>query len=143
MKLYALRDNLLAYFLAPFVAPNDNAVKAALSQSITAGGDNNAIAQAPHQFTVWEIAEIDEETLQLAPIHRILCDCSSLIRARPGKTESGASTGTNGTGGYPAVPRGPESAPSASDGAREGQTQAEASQADQIRERPSRTHRLP
>lgn len=105
MRLYALRDRLLDYYLQPFVAPNDNAVRASLAQTILQGGDNSAIAQAPHHFEIWVVAEIDEETLKLAPIHQLLGDCHSLVRPKSGAraTEEplqprSAQTHTNGAG---------------------------------------------
>lgn len=86
MRLYALRDRLLNYYLQPFVAPNDNAVKASLAMTIAQGGDNNAISQAPHHFELWVVAEIDEQDLRLAPIHQLLCDCHALIRPKQAAT---------------------------------------------------------
>lgn len=81
MKIYALRDRLLDYFLVPFVAPGDNEVKAALAQRIntTTGEIEDALIQAPHHFELWQLGEVQEGG-NIVPKIDFLADCSSLIR---------------------------------------------------------------
>lgn len=87
MYIYAIRDRLLDYFQTPFVAPGDNEVKASVSQAIM-GENQSAIAQTPHHFEVWKIAEVDDEGY-INPIRELVCDVSALIRTErqpPGPT---------------------------------------------------------
>lgn len=81
MKIYALRDRLLDYFLVPFVAPSDNDVKAALAQRIntTRGDIEDALIQAPHHFELWQLGGVEEDG-NIVPKLDFLADCSSLIR---------------------------------------------------------------
>jgi len=81
MKIYALRDRLIDYFLVPFVAPGDNEVKAALAQRIntTTGGIEDALIQAPHHFELWELGEVHQDG-HIEAKQSLVCDCSSLIR---------------------------------------------------------------
>ena len=88
MKLYAIRDRLLAYFQRPLVGDSDYQVKASLAAVINDEVNTNAISKAPHHFELWTLAEIDEETGNVRPNPEFLCDCSSLIRdgVRPSTT---------------------------------------------------------
>lgn len=80
MKLYAIRDRLLDYFLQPFIGPSDNQVKSAVADNINNEESNHAISQAPNQFELWRLAEIDEKTGQVGGEREYICDCTSLIR---------------------------------------------------------------
>lgn len=93
MKIYAIRDRLIDYFQQPFVGPNDNAVKASLSNHISNPEATDAIAQAPHHFEIWELGEVHEDG-HIEPSQKLVCDCSSLIRpsvrtGRAGEPRSG------------------------------------------------------
>lgn len=87
MKIYALRDRLLNYYLPPFVAPEDNQVKASLANVVNSG-DATGVAQAPQHFELWRLGEVTPEGHVLGA-KELLCDCHALIRAQPGKTEPG------------------------------------------------------
>ncbi|QCQ84611.1 nonstructural protein [Blackfly microvirus SF02] len=86
MKIYAVYDLMIGYFLLPFVAPDDNQVLASISQDISRQDNTNAIAYAPHQFQVWQFGEISEDG-NINPRKELICDCSSLVRARRSTTE--------------------------------------------------------
>lgn len=81
MKIYAVRDRMIDYFLTPFAAPNDQEVMASLSNEINRPDNINAIAQAPHHFELYLLGEIDENGT-IFPKKELICDCSSLVRAR-------------------------------------------------------------
>lgn len=88
MNLYAIRDRLIDYYMVPFPAPSHSQVKAAIASQVNNGdGHANVITQAPHQFEIWQLAEIDTETGRITEKREYLCDCSSLIR--PGVRENG------------------------------------------------------
>jgi len=79
MKIYALRDRLIDYYLQPFIAPTEKQMLASLAQLVN-GEENHAVAKAPHHFEAWELAEIDEEG-NVTPTRRLVADASSLLRA--------------------------------------------------------------
>lgn len=79
LKLYAIRDRLIGYFMQPFPGPSDHQVKAAVAANVNEGG-SHAIHQAPHQFELWRLAGIDEETGKVTADPEYLCDLSSLVR---------------------------------------------------------------
>lgn len=92
MNLYAVRDRLIDYYMVPFPAPSHSQVKAAIAAQIN-NGDSNAISQAPHQFEIWQLAELDTDEGHVHAKREYLCDCSSLIR--PGirtNTDRGVAT---------------------------------------------------
>lgn len=94
MKIYALRDRLLNYFLPPFVAPEDNQVKASLANVVNSG-DPTGLAQAPQHFELWRLGEVTPEGHVLGG-KELLCDCHALIRAEPAKLEPGQIAAANG-----------------------------------------------
>lgn len=81
MKLYALRDRMLAYFLRPFVADSHFQVLASLSETINSDKETT-IQAAPHHFELWCLAEIDEETGRVTGTPEFLQDCAGLVRER-------------------------------------------------------------
>lgn len=81
MKLYAIRDRLLDYFMQPFAAPTDKHVLAAISQSINQGTNNDDIAQSPHHFEVWKLAEVTDDGY-IVQDRQLIASCASLIRER-------------------------------------------------------------
>lgn len=87
MKIYALRDRLLNYYLPPFVAPDDNQVKASLANLVNSR-DNTGVSQAPQHFELWRLGEVTPEGHVLGG-KELLCDCHALIRATPGAAEPG------------------------------------------------------
>lgn len=80
MRLYAIRDRLLDYFLQPFVGPSDRQVKAAVAENVNNTESQHAVAKAPHQFELWRLAFIDEQTGQVEGEREYLCDLNSLVR---------------------------------------------------------------
>lgn len=80
MKIYAVRDRLLDYWMRPFAAEDDKTVMHALSMNINNGETNDPIAQAPHHYELWTLGEVTDDG-HLESKRDLLCDCSSLIRA--------------------------------------------------------------
>lgn len=79
MKIYAVRDRLIDYFMLPFVAPDDHQVMASLSQEVSRPDNPNAIASAPHHFELWKLGEIHEDGV-ITPGQELVCDVSTLVR---------------------------------------------------------------
>lgn len=79
MKIYAIKDRLIDYFMQPFVGPDDKAVLASVARLINQGEVTSDIAQAPHQFEVWALGIVQEDGTLTAE-REYLADCSSLIR---------------------------------------------------------------
>lgn len=90
MKIYAIRDRLIDYFMQPFVGPDDKSVLASVARLVNQGEVTSDIAQAPHQFEVWTLGIIQEDGT-ITPERGYLGDCSSLIRRdiRPTGTAEG------------------------------------------------------
>jgi len=80
MRLYAIRDRLLDYFLQPFIGPSDRQVKAAVADNVNNQESQHAVSKAPHQFELWRLAFIDETTGQVEGEREYLCDLNSLVR---------------------------------------------------------------
>jgi len=79
MKIYAIRDRLIDYFMQPFLGPDDKNVLASVARLVNQGEITSDIAQAPHHFEVWALGEVQEDGTLIS--HReLLSDCSSLIR---------------------------------------------------------------
>lgn len=79
MKIYAIRDRLIDYFMQPFVGPDDKNVLAAVARTINQGEITSDIAQAPHHFEVWSLANITD-TGHIEEDRYLIQDCSSLVR---------------------------------------------------------------
>lgn len=79
MKIYAIRDRLLDYYMQPFAGPEDKAVLASIATMINRLGEQSDIAQAPHHFEVWELGTIDEEG-HINPTRKLIADCAALVR---------------------------------------------------------------
>lgn len=80
MKIYALKDRLIDYFMQPFIGPDDKNVLASVARLVNQGDVTSDITQAPHQFEVWSLGYIAEDG-HIVPEKTYLADCSSLIRA--------------------------------------------------------------
>lgn len=121
MKLYAVRDRLIDYYLRPFTAEDDKNVMASLSETINNAENKAPIAQTPSHFEIWRLAEIDQESGAVVPSKELLADCASLVRgdlretlqqrgeaidraARGSQGQSGGARG-NGAAHNPPVPR--------------------------------------
>lgn len=82
MKIYAIRDRLIDYFMQPFFGPSDKQVLAAIAQTVNDQEGKSAINQTPQHFEVWRLGEIDEQTGQVEGDREYLADADSLIRDR-------------------------------------------------------------
>lgn len=80
MKIFAIRDRLIDYYMTPFAADNDKAVMASLARMINDPETTDAIASAPHHYELWELGHVTEDGTLVAE-RTLLCDASSLIRA--------------------------------------------------------------
>lgn len=98
MRIYAIRDRLIDYFMAPFAAPGDKEVLAAMAHRINLVGEtNDAIAQAPHHFEIWKLGEVNEDG-HITAAQDFIADCSSLIR-RGIRSAEERTTGSDGLKG--------------------------------------------
>lgn len=79
MKIYAVRDRLIGYFMQPFVGPDDKNVLASVARLINQNEVTSDIAQAPHQFEVWRLGRVEEDGT-IVPDKEYLQDCSALVR---------------------------------------------------------------
>lgn len=79
MKMYAVRDRLLDYYMTPFFAEGDKPVMHTLSKIIN-GESEHAFSQAPQHFELWALAEIDDTTGEITDAKKLLCECNSLVR---------------------------------------------------------------
>jgi len=106
MKIFAVRDRLIDYYMQPFVGPNEKEVMAALARTVNNIEDTNGISQAPHHFELWELGQVDEEG-NLTPTRRLVCDCASLIRVGVrDRAERAGQEAANTAGAGPADNRG-------------------------------------
>lgn len=80
MKIYAVRDRLIDYYMQPFIAPTDKQVMGAISTTINNPEQTSAIQAAPHQFEIWTLGEIDEESGKVTARLELVADCASLVR---------------------------------------------------------------
>lgn len=96
MRIYAIRDRLIDYFLPPFIAHHDHAVLASISAQIGKGETNDVLAQAPHHFELWRLGEVQEDG-HINANREFIADCSTLIRAE----WKSAKPGEGGTDGPP------------------------------------------
>lgn len=114
MRLYAIRDRLIDYFMQPFVADSNPKVLAALAETINDTGNRHAISQTPHHFEVWCLAEINEETGNVTGKPEFLAECSSLVRGNIRETGNPAAEALprpNGGGGGTPPATAPETGP--------------------------------
>lgn len=114
MNIYALKDRMIDYFLAPFAAAKDQDVMAAISQRINNVSDQDPLAQAPHHFELWRLGQVTDQG-HLEANREFLADCSTLIRPRRQPTESGATAVPGPAGGLHRAPPGARSAEAASE----------------------------
>lgn len=129
MKIYAIKDRMIDYFMTPFTGESDRQVQAGLAQTINNPGNMNAIAQTPHHFELWQLGEVNEDTGKITEHREFIADCSSLVRPSirgPGKSAGPETQDTTGRRIPPpsgvrdatdAGPRTPTNAPQADAGA--------------------------
>jgi len=79
VKIYAIRDRLIDYFMQPFVGPDDKNVLASVARLVNQGEVTSDIQQAPHHFEVWQLGQVTEDG-HLVPERALIADCSSLVR---------------------------------------------------------------
>lgn len=83
MKIYAIRDRLIDYYMQPFPAHSDKDVLNSLANMLSMENNSDPVAQAPHHFEIWKLCEIDNETGLASGKPEFLADCAGLIR--PGR----------------------------------------------------------
>jgi len=88
MRIYTIRDRLIDYYNAPFVAPNDKEAMAGVAMGINHPESTNAIAQAPHHFELYRLGDVTEEGT-IVPNKEFLLDCAALVRAKREPAERG------------------------------------------------------
>jgi len=116
MKLYAIRDKLISYYMTPFAAPNDKDVLAGIANAVNNLEENSAISKAPHHFEIWCLGEVTEDG-HLEVNKYLVADANSLVRenlrAEIGHTTMGRPVNgsqrasgeeTHGAGTYPKAP---------------------------------------
>jgi len=79
MKIYALRDKLISYYMTPFAAPSDKEVMQSIAVAVNNLEENNAIAKAPHHFEIWHLGQVTEDGEIVADKY-LVADCNALIR---------------------------------------------------------------
>lgn len=80
MKIFSIRDNLIQYFMTPFVAPSEKEAMAAVAAAVNLEDSTDAIASNPSHFELWELGIVDSEG-NLSSTRVLLCSCNSLRRA--------------------------------------------------------------
>lgn len=80
MRIFAVRDRLIDYYMQPFAAPGVKDVLAALANQVNTENQGNAIYQAPHHFEVWQLGIVSEDG-HITPEREFIADLSSLVRA--------------------------------------------------------------
>ena len=88
--------------MQPFAAPSDKEVLAAVSRTINSG-ETSDIAQAPHHFEIWQLAEVQEDG-HIEPKRELIADCASLVRR---DLRNGRHTANPEATGDPEAHRGP------------------------------------
>jgi len=101
---------MIDYFMVPFAAPSENEAMASISHEVNREDISAAIQNAPHHFELYSLGEIDDNGI-INPKKELICDCSSLVRAKrqPAESEARRSenppganrTGTNGAANAP------------------------------------------
>lgn len=81
MKIYAIRDRLIDYYMTPFCADSDGQVLTSLANKINDARSLDAITQTPHHFELWSLGEVTENDGIIIPKREFLADCSSLVRS--------------------------------------------------------------
>jgi len=100
VKIYAIRDRLLDYYMQPFAGPEDKAVLASIAAMINRQGEQSDIAQAPHHFEIWKIGVIIENG-NIQPCKELLATAESLVRPAMGGEPPKTGPGTPATTGGP------------------------------------------
>lgn len=105
MKIFALRDRLIDYFMPPFVAGDDKEVMAMLARVVN-GTETVPVATAPHQFELWRLGEIDDRG-HVTASRTYICDAAALVRPKPAGGTGEEKRPLNGAGETPTVSPGP------------------------------------
>lgn len=134
MKILSIRDRLLDYYQPPICAENINKVLAALAMAVNAGEEANEIAQAPHQFEIWQIGEVDDQG-HISANKELICNCNTLVRASVRKGGTGGSTEPERHASAHQAETGGARATSAEAGSIPSQAPGKGEQAEEIRPR--------
>jgi len=79
VKIYALRDKLIDYYMTPFAAQTDKDVLGGIANAVNNQEENSAISKAPHHFEIWCIGHVTEAG-EIVPDKYLIADASSLVR---------------------------------------------------------------
>jgi len=88
VKIYAVRDRLIDYYMLPFVGHTDKEVMASIADTVNLEDGQHGIQQAPHHYEIWILAEVQEGG-HITPAREFLADCGTLIRPRRQSAGSG------------------------------------------------------
>lgn len=81
IKLFAIRDRLLDYFMQPYlIGHNEPEILSLVANMVNQEDSKHAVHTNPSHFEVWRLAEIQEQTGQVHGDREFLADCASLIR---------------------------------------------------------------
>jgi len=100
VKIYAVRDRLIDYYMHPFAGNSDKDVLAAISAAVNREGNLDAIAQAPHYFEVWRIGNVLDNG-HIEPVRELLAGCESLVRPKKAAELHEFAAGPYGANGKP------------------------------------------
>lgn len=78
MKIYAIRDQMIDYFLQPIIGKDDWNVMASLAELVN-GANEHAITQTPKHFELWSLGEIKEDGTVIGQ-KVFICGCTDLVR---------------------------------------------------------------
>jgi len=91
MKIYAIKDRLLDYYMTPFAAPSDKEVLGSIARTVNQGGSEEPIVTNPHHFEIWRLAEVTDDG-HIVEARELLADASALIRQKPAGSPIGLKT---------------------------------------------------
>lgn len=80
MKIYAVYDRKIEYFMQPFAAPDAKAVLSGIAREVNT--KDSTIAQAPYDFEIWELGVMDENGY-INPNKTLIANCAMLVRKEP------------------------------------------------------------
>lgn len=90
MKLYAIQDLVLEYFLAPFAAADDNQAMGGLATLVNTENSDDPVSKSPQDFVLWQVATCDDQG-NINADKRKLRNAATLIRRT--RTTEGAGSG--------------------------------------------------
>lgn len=79
MKIIAVKDILLDYFMTPFCTHSVHEAIGGIAAVINNPENQDAISKSPSQFQIWLLGEVDPEGAVTAR-RELLASCHSLVR---------------------------------------------------------------